>query len=107
MPGFDRTGPMGGGPATGGGFGYCGPNAAVRDFSRSRWVRNGTSILARIWMSFWTRAVDADLGTDGLLFELSSHAARGGTRISSGSHRRSESESFRPGKAHGQLGGEP
>lgn len=33
MPGFDRTGPMGGGPATGGGFGYCGPNAAVGDFS--------------------------------------------------------------------------
>jgi hypothetical protein len=24
MPGFDRTGPMGAGPLTGGGFGYCG-----------------------------------------------------------------------------------
>lgn len=23
MPGFDRTGPMGEGPMTGGGFGYC------------------------------------------------------------------------------------
>jgi hypothetical protein len=29
MPGFDRTGPMGQGPRTGGGFGYCGPNAGV------------------------------------------------------------------------------
>ena len=27
MPGFDRTGPRGGGPRTGGGFGYCGPSA--------------------------------------------------------------------------------
>ena len=27
MPGFDRTGPMGAGPRTGGGFGYCGRNA--------------------------------------------------------------------------------
>ena len=24
MPGFDRTGPLGQGPMTGGGFGYCG-----------------------------------------------------------------------------------
>lgn len=24
MPGFDRTGPLGQGPITGGGFGYCG-----------------------------------------------------------------------------------
>lgn len=27
MPGFDRTGPMGEGPRTGGGFGKCGGNA--------------------------------------------------------------------------------
>ncbi|PIE31280.1 hypothetical protein CSA56_18850 [candidate division KSB3 bacterium] len=27
MPGFDRTGPMGHGPGTGGGFGYCSPSA--------------------------------------------------------------------------------
>jgi hypothetical protein len=27
MPGYDRTGPMGMGPRTGGGFGYCGSNA--------------------------------------------------------------------------------
>jgi hypothetical protein len=26
MPGFDRTGPLGEGPMTGGGFGYCGTN---------------------------------------------------------------------------------
>jgi len=25
MPGYDGTGPMGGGPMTGGGFGYCNP----------------------------------------------------------------------------------
>jgi len=29
MPGFDRTGPMGGGPATGGGRGYCGIGAVA------------------------------------------------------------------------------
>jgi hypothetical protein len=27
MPGFDGTGPLGGGPVTGGGFGRCGGNA--------------------------------------------------------------------------------
>ena len=27
MPGFDRTGPMGQGPRTGGGFGYCPPGS--------------------------------------------------------------------------------
>ena len=27
MPGFDRTGPLGQGPRTGGGFGYCDPTA--------------------------------------------------------------------------------
>ena len=26
MPGYDRTGPLGQGPMTGGGFGYCGTN---------------------------------------------------------------------------------
>jgi hypothetical protein len=26
MPGGDRTGPMGGGPLTGGGFGFCAPS---------------------------------------------------------------------------------
>lgn len=29
MPGFDRTGPMGMGPRTGGGFGLCGPGPVV------------------------------------------------------------------------------
>lgn len=29
MPGFDRTGPLGGGPRTGGGFGLCGPGAGT------------------------------------------------------------------------------
>ena len=30
MPGFDRTGPMGGGPMTGGARGYCNPRSPVR-----------------------------------------------------------------------------
>jgi hypothetical protein len=38
MPGFDRTGPMGQGPRTGGGFGYCGPNAGVGYFGGFRSV---------------------------------------------------------------------
>ena len=29
MPGFDGTGPMGQGPMTGGGFGYCAPGDAL------------------------------------------------------------------------------
>jgi hypothetical protein len=29
MPGFDRTGPMGAGPMTGGGFGRCGGQAGI------------------------------------------------------------------------------
>lgn len=29
MPGFNGTGPMGAGPRTGGGFGYCTPNATI------------------------------------------------------------------------------
>ena len=29
MPGFDRTGPLGQGPRTGGGFGYCGSGAVA------------------------------------------------------------------------------
>jgi hypothetical protein len=34
MPGGDRTGPRGGGPLTGGGFGYCGGSSDPRRFSR-------------------------------------------------------------------------
>ncbi|MCF7792040.1 MAG: DUF5320 domain-containing protein [Victivallales bacterium] len=30
MPGFDGTGPLGEGPMTGGGFGYCNPGSAER-----------------------------------------------------------------------------
>lgn len=36
MSGFDRTGPMGQGPRTGGGFGYCGPGAATGSFGGFR-----------------------------------------------------------------------
>lgn len=31
MPGYDRTGPWGQGPRTGGGFGFCGPQAQDAD----------------------------------------------------------------------------
>ena len=31
MPGYDRTGPAGQGPGTGGGFGFCGPEAQDAD----------------------------------------------------------------------------
>ena len=34
MPGGDRTGPMGAGPLTGGGFGSCGSFAGSRGYSR-------------------------------------------------------------------------
>ena len=40
MPGFDGTGPAGGGPMTGGGQGYCNPGAA-RGF-RDSWSRRST-----------------------------------------------------------------
>lgn len=39
MPGFDRTGPMGAGPMTGGGWGLCNPNPrgyGGRGFGRGR-----------------------------------------------------------------------
>jgi hypothetical protein len=35
MPGFDGTGPLGEGPMTGGGFGYCTPTG-TRRFSQGR-----------------------------------------------------------------------
>jgi hypothetical protein len=31
MPGYDRTGPWGQGPRTGGGFGFCGPQAQAAE----------------------------------------------------------------------------
>jgi hypothetical protein len=40
MPGLDGTGPMGMGPMTGGGRGFCGPwgaGAALRTYSFPRW----------------------------------------------------------------------
>lgn len=49
MPGFDRTGPMGFGPATGRGMGYCG--AYCPGFHRL----GGQGILA------WVEAAGADL----------------------------------------------
>ena len=34
MPGFDGTGPLGQGPRTGGGFGYCPPGAAPYSYGQ-------------------------------------------------------------------------
>ena len=36
MPGFDRTGPVGAGPATGRGLGYCGNGTAVGAYGFGR-----------------------------------------------------------------------
>ncbi|MBW1741525.1 MAG: DUF5320 domain-containing protein [Deltaproteobacteria bacterium] len=36
MPGFDRTGPLGEGPMTGGGFGYCGSGRSTGYLPRRR-----------------------------------------------------------------------
>lgn len=44
MPGLDRTGPMGMGPMTGGGWGFCGPYGRFRGwwgFGRGRGFRGG------------------------------------------------------------------
>ena len=47
MPGFDRSGPMGGGPMTGGGRGYCnpattpGPGAFVGGYAGGSRIRGG------------------------------------------------------------------
>ena len=44
MPRFDGTGPMGQGPMTGGGFGYCGPGGRAQSmggFGRGRGYRGG------------------------------------------------------------------
>jgi len=38
MPGYDRSGPMGQGPRTGGGFGYCSPRAGG---NASGWTGGG------------------------------------------------------------------
>jgi Family of unknown function (DUF5320) len=38
MPGFDRTGPLGQGPRTGGGFGYCGSSAGAGRFGGFRFA---------------------------------------------------------------------
>ncbi len=47
MPGFDRTGPMGAGPMTGGGWGFCNPYARVyggRGFGRGRGRGRGYNV---------------------------------------------------------------
>lgn len=41
MPGFDRTGPMGGGPMTGGGFGQCSAGEIPEGTYYGRGLRRG------------------------------------------------------------------
>jgi len=64
MPGFDRTGPMGQGPRTGGGFGYCGANAGAGSFGgfrsiggfgrgRRNWRAYGGGFGYGRWPRFW------------------------------------------------------
>jgi len=44
MPGFNKTGPMGMGPRTGGGRGFCAPEAETRNGSgRARGAGRGTA----------------------------------------------------------------
>jgi hypothetical protein len=47
MPGFDQTGPMGGGPMTGGGFGRCGARGGRGNFGRGqryRWFQQRAAV---------------------------------------------------------------
>jgi hypothetical protein len=45
MPGYDKTGPMGSGPMTGGARGFCNPaNAAGRGMAYGRGFRNGSGM---------------------------------------------------------------
>ena len=64
MPGGDRTGPLGDGPLTGGGFGYCGGAGYPHDFSSRRFGRGfgvfgrGGGWRHRFWAtgrSVWSR----------------------------------------------------
>ena len=67
MPGGDRTGPMGNGPLTGGGFGFCGGDSNTRRFSRSGFggrqsgFGRGRGWRNRFWATgrtTWQRAAD-------------------------------------------------
>ena len=40
MPGFDRTGPMGMGPRTGGGRGFCQPGAGYANYGGYSYAAN-------------------------------------------------------------------
>ncbi len=71
MPGGDRTGPTGGGPMTGGGFGYCGGPSSPRSFSLSSaggrqggfGRGGGRGWRNRFWATGrtgWQRAVDSE-----------------------------------------------
>jgi hypothetical protein len=44
MPGFDGTGPLGEGPMTGGGFGYCGARRGSRYALRGRPIYRGFGV---------------------------------------------------------------
>ena len=55
MPGFDRIGPMGMGPRTGGGRGFCG-TGALRNPAGSGWFGRGRSMgLGSYFLGPWAR----------------------------------------------------
>jgi hypothetical protein len=61
MPGFDRTGPLGAGPMTGGGFGYCGTGR------RPRYTLGGRPVYGRFGAG-WGRGFGRGRGFCGLAY---------------------------------------
>ena len=61
MPGFDGTGPLGGGPMTGGGFGYCGTGR------RPRYTLGGRPVYGRFGVG-WGRGFGRGRGFGGLAY---------------------------------------
>ncbi|MEW6187044.1 MAG: DUF5320 domain-containing protein [Thermodesulfobacteriota bacterium] len=58
MPGFDRTGPLGMGPRSGGGRGFCGPgvnrySAGIGWFGRGRGLGRGLMGMGLGWGGFF------------------------------------------------------
>ena len=49
MPGFDRTGPSGYGPGTGGGFGFCPPGLQTTTRYKRPWAIYGVGRGGRPW----------------------------------------------------------
>lgn len=72
MPGLDRTGPYGRGPATGGGFGQCLPGDRPRHWGRGGRHRRGY----RLFASVGNEPLDHEIeSTKAYLKELERHKA--------------------------------